>query len=271
MTAWQPGPAWLFCPADRPDRYAKAAGRADVVIIDLEDAVAPDRKAQARADLTAYGDCDPERTLVRVNPAGTADHERDLEALARNQIRRVMLAKTELPEDVTGLSGYDVVALFETPRGIVRAAEIMRVPHVVGAMWGAEDLVAAMGGTSSRDAVGAYRPYAVHAQSVALLAAKAEGKLAIDAVHLDIPDLDGLRAETATAAASGFDAKALIHPGHVGVVREVYAPTPERVAWAERVLAGVAEHGAGVFSLDGQMVDGPVVAQARRVLGWVAN
>jgi len=271
MTAWQPGPAWLFCPADRPDRYAKAAERADVVIIDLEDAVPPDRKAQARAALTAYGDFDPERTLVRVSPAGTADHERDLEALARNQIRRVMLAKTELPEDVTGLSGYDVVALFETPRGIVRAAEIMRVPHVVGAMWGAEDLVAAMGGTSSRDAVSAYRPYAVHAQSVALLAAKAEGKLAIDAVHLDIPDLDGLRAETANAAASGFDAKALIHPGHVGVVREVYAPTPERVAWAERVLAGVAEHGAGVFSLDGQMVDGPVVAQARRVLGWVAN
>ena len=192
-------------PADRPDRYAKAAERADVVIIDLEDAVPPDRKAQARADLTAYGDFDPERTLVRVNPAGTADHERDLEALARNQIRRVMLAKTELPEDVTGLSGYDVVALFETPRGIVRAAEIMRVLHVVGAM-GAEDLVAAMGGTSSRDAVSAYRPYAVHAQSVALPPRRPRAT-AIDAVHPDIPDLDGLRAETANAAASGFDAK----------------------------------------------------------------
>lgn len=266
MTAWQPGPAWLFCPADRPDRYAKAAERADVVIIDLEDAVAPDRKADARASLTAYGDVDPERTLVRVNPAGTTDHALDVEALAHTGIRRVMLAKTELPQDVTGLAGYDVIALFETPRGIVRAAEIMRVPHVVGAMWGAEDLVAAMGGTSSRDATGAYRPYAVHAQSVALLAAKAEGKIAIDAVHLDIPDLDGLRAETANAAASGFDAKALIHPGHVAVVREVYAPAPEQVSWAERVLSGVAEHGDGVFTLDGAMVDGPVVTQARRLL-----
>lgn len=266
MTAWTPGPAWLFCPADRPDRYAKAAERADVVIIDLEDAVAPDRKAEARRALTASGDLDPERTLVRVNPAGTADHALDVEALAHTGIRRVMLAKTEAADDLAALAGYDVVALFETPRGVVHAAEIMRVPHVIGAMWGAEDLVAAMGGTSSRDAAGAYRPYAVHAQSAALLAAKAEGKIAIDAVHLDIPDLAGLRAETANAAASGFDAKALIHPGHVAVVREVYAPSAEQLAWAECILAGVAEHGDGVFSLDGQMVDGPVVAQARRLL-----
>lgn len=266
MTAWTPGPAWLFCPADRPDRYAKAAERADVVIIDLEDAVAPERKADARAALTASGDLDPERTLVRINPAGTPDHALDLEALAHTGVRRVMVAKTESPSDLDALSAYAVIALLETPRGVVHAPEIMRLPHVVGAMWGAEDLVAAMGGTSSRDASGAYRPYAVHTQSAVLLAVKAEGKLAVDAVHLDIPDLDGLRSETANAAASGFDAKGLIHPGHVPVVREVYAPSPERVAWAERVLAGVAEHGDGVFSLDGQMIDGPVVTQARRVL-----
>ena len=266
-TAWTPGPAWLFCPADRPDRYAKAAERSDVAIIDLEDAVAPQDKPAAREALAAaYGGLDPERTLVRINPAATADHAPDVDLVQRAGIRRVMLAKAESAADLAALGACEVVVLLETPRGVVAAREILEAEPVVGAMWGAEDLVAGLGGTSSRDPAGAYRPVAVQAQCTALLAAKAAGKLAVDAVHLAITDHDGLRVESEAAVASGFDAKALIHPTHVDIVRAAFRPDPAQVAWAERVLEGEKQYGSGVFALDGAMVDGPVLAQARRVL-----
>jgi citrate lyase subunit beta/citryl-CoA lyase len=99
-----------------------------------------------------------------------------------------------------------------------------------------------------------------------LLAAKASGRAAIDSVHLDIADADGLRAEVEDAVASGFDATACIHPSQVAVIRAGYAPTPEEQAWAERVLAE-AERQPGVFRFEGRMVDEPVLRQARAVLG----
>lgn len=266
MSGWAPGPAWLFVPADRPDRFAKALERADVAILDLEDAVAPDRKQAARDALAAYDWPDRERTLVRINPRSSPEHEQDLALLARIRPVRVMLAKSESPRDLAGLAGREVIALLETPAGVVNAREILGQDTVIGAMWGAEDLLAGLGGSASRDAHGRYRPVAVQAQSTALLTAKAAGKLAIDAVHLAIPDHEGLRRESADAVACGFDAKALIHPDHVPIVRAAFAPDDERVRWAQRVLAAVAAHGDGVFALDGAMIDGPIVAQARRVL-----
>lgn len=269
-SVWAPGPAWLFCPADRPDRYAKAAERADVVILDLEDAVAADRKADARAALAAYPGLDPERTIVRVNAAGSPEHPADLALLRELPYRRILLAKTESVDDLAGLVDYEVIVLLESPRGIVHAAQICAAEPVIGVMWGAEDLLAGLGGSASRDADGRYRPVAIQAQSTALLAAKAAGRLAIDAVHVDIGDLDGLSRESGDAVAGGFDAKALIHPSHVPVVRDAFRPHPDQIYWATRVLDGVAEHGSGVFTLDGQMVDGPVVAQARRILARCA-
>ncbi len=270
MSAAIHGPALLFCPADRDDRYAKALAAADTVIMDLEDAVAPDDKPAARAKVAASA-LDPERTIVRVNPASTPDHALDLDALGGTAYRVVMLAKAESAADLDALhaAGLQVLALCETARGVVHAEEIAAHPAVIGLMWGAEDLVASMAGRSSRFTAGAhaggYRDVARHARSRVLLAAKAFGKAAIDSVHLDIADVEGLRAEVLDAAASGFDATACIHPSQVAVIREGYAATPAERNWAERVLAEAA-HRTGVFRFEGRMVDEPVLRQARAIL-----
>jgi citrate lyase subunit beta/citryl-CoA lyase len=259
------GPALLFCPADRPERFAKAAERADAVILDLEDAVAPDAKAEARRNL-AETPLDPERTIVRVNSAGSVQFEADLEALEATPYRTVMLAKAESPEQLALLRSYRVVALCETAAGVLAAPSIAAEPNAVALMWGAEDLVASLGGTSSRADDGAYRAVALHARSAVLLAAGANGKSAIDAVYTDIPDLAGLEAESADAVASGFAAKACIHPGQVAAVRAAYAPSTEAVAAARALLAAAESAGSGVFQYEGRMIDGPILRHAEAVL-----
>lgn len=258
------GPALLFCPADRPERYAKAAERSDAVILDLEDAVAPDAKAAAREALLEQP-LDPERTIVRVNAAGTEDHALDLAALARTDYRTVMLAKAEGPDDLARLRPFHIIALCETARGVVAARELAARDGVVGLMWGAEDLVASLGGTSSRTGSGGYRDIARLARAEVLLAAGAQGKASIDAVHVEIADLAGLEAEARDAAASGFTATACIHPSQVETIRAAYAPADEEVAWSRAVLdAAVGEHGA--FRFAGRMIDEPVLRHARAVL-----
>lgn len=259
------GSALLFCPADRPERYQKALDRADAVIIDLEDAVKPSAKAEARLALRNSA-LDPERVIVRVNPAGTDDFRADLAVIARTQYRTVMVAKAESALSLGDVPrSYELMALLETAQGVQAAPEIAALDNVTALMWGAEDLVASIGGTSSRKADGEYRAIARHSRSRVLLAAAAEGKATIDAVHMNIPDLDGLRAEAEDAAASGFRATACIHPSQVPVVREAYRPTDDAIAWATDVLSA-AEHEHGVFVFNEQMVDEPVLRQARAVL-----
>jgi citrate lyase subunit beta/citryl-CoA lyase len=257
-----PGPAWLFCPADRPDRYAKAAAAADLVIIDLEDAVAPQAKDDARRALVETT-LDPAATAVRLNPSGTEEHEADLLALARTPYRTVMLAKTESGEQVERLTRYDVIVLLETALGVVNAVACAAARPTVAVMWGAEDLVAGMGGTSSRTESGAYRDVALHARSTALLAASAAGRVPVDAVYLDFADDAGLRAETEDAMASGFGAKVAIHPRQVDVIRDGFRPSPQRLEWAQAVLAAGEQ---GVFRYEGQMVDAPLLRQAEAVV-----
>ena len=158
-----------------------------------------------------------------------------------------------------------VVALCETALGVVNAAELAAEPATVALMWGAEDLIVSLGGRSSRHTDGRYRDVAVQARSQVLLAAGAHGKAAIDAVHLNIADLEGQRREAEDAAASGFAATACIHPSQVEVIRSAYRPTDSEVARATAMLAA-AEGAAGVFAFEGQMVDQPVLSQARRLL-----
>ncbi len=264
MIGQLPGPALLFCPADRPDRFAKAAAAADGVILDLEDGVAAADRPRARRALRETV-LDPLRAIVRINPAGTADHDEDLRALADTPYTIVMLAKTESAEQVAAVAPRRVVALCETPRGVLAAAGIAAVPTTIGVMWGAEDLVAALGGRSSRDQAGRYRDVALHARASVLLAAGAHGRVAVDSVYLDIADVDGLAAEARDAVASGFAAKACIHPRQVAAVRQAFAPSADEVAWARRVLDAAA-HSAGVFSFEGRMVDAPVLRHAERTL-----
>jgi citrate lyase subunit beta/citryl-CoA lyase len=259
------GPALLFCPADRPDRFANALERADAVILDLEDAVDPARRPVAREALVA-SDLDPARVIVRINPAGTPDHEPDISALAATPYRAVMLPKAERPADLAALRGYDTIALCETAAGVVAAPELARADGVIALMWGAEDLVASLGGTSSRRPDGSYRDVARHARSAVLLAARAAGRFAVDTVHLDIADLDGLAVEAEDAAAVGFAATTCIHPGQVETIRAAYRPSADDVRAARELLAAAEEAGGGVFRFAGRMVDGPVVAHARAVL-----
>lgn len=266
MSGFAFGPALLFCPADRPERYAKALERSDSVIIDLEDAVLPDAKRAARGHLIDAG-LDPERVIVRVNPIGTADFEADMLALNQTDIRTIMIAKAESAKALNSVDQrFSLIALCETARGVVVADRLAAVDRVVALMWGAEDLTASLGGTSSRKPNGQYRDAPNYARARVLLAAGARGKAAIDSVYLDVADNAGLLAESQDAAASGFAAKACIHPAQVAVVREAYAPTPEQLVWAKAVLQA-AETERGVFRFDGVMVDEPVLRHARSLLG----
>lgn len=258
------GPGWLFCPADRPERFAKAAAAADVVILDLEDGVAEADKPAARKALQETP-LDPERTVVRINAADTAEYPLDLEALAGTAYTTVMLSKTESAAQVTALAPRDVIALLETPRGAVFATEIAAAQGTVALMWGAEDLVATLGGSSSRKSDGSYRDVAHHVRSTALLTASTFGRVALDAVHLDIRDLDGLRDEAEDAVALGFAGTVCIHPSQIAVVREAYRPSEERLDWARRVLTA-ARSERGVFAFEGQMVDSPVLKHAQMTL-----
>jgi citrate lyase subunit beta / citryl-CoA lyase len=264
MLLTQTGPAWLFCPADRPERFEKAAAAADVVILDLEDGVAAkDREAARKALIDTP--LDPDRTVVRINPATTADHEPDLEAVGKTKYTTVMLAKTESADQVSALAPLDVVVLVETPLGALAVTETARVDNTLAVMWGAEDLFAVTGGTANRWPDGSYRDVARHVRSQSLLSAKAYGRMALDSVYLDIKDLDGLRAEADDAVAVGFDAKVAIHPTQVPVIRQAYAPTADQVEWARHVLE-VARQERGVFQFEGIMVDAPVLRRAERIV-----
>jgi citrate lyase subunit beta / citryl-CoA lyase len=264
MALGQTGPAWLFCPADRRERFEKASAAADVVILDLEDGVAANDREAARKALIDTP-LDPARTVVRINPSTTTDHEADLKALSRTNYTTVMLAKTESPQQVGALAPLDVVVLIETPLGALAVTELARVDNSLALMWGAEDLFAVLGGTANRNADGRYREVAQHVRSETLLAAKAYGRMALDSVYLDIKDLDGLRAEVDDAVAVGFDAKVAIHPSQVAVIRAGYAPTAEQISWARAVLATAADE-RGVFQFEGLMVDAPVLRRAERIV-----
>ncbi|WP_308491092.1 HpcH/HpaI aldolase/citrate lyase family protein [Microbacterium terrisoli] len=259
------GPALLFCPADRPERFTKAAERADAVILDLEDAVSADAKVAARGAVIESG-LDPARTIVRINELGGEHEASDLSTVLQTDYRTIMVAKAESAKKIGRLDRrLRVIALCETARGVEAAGKIAALENVVALMWGAEDLVASLGGTSSRKKNGRYREVARYARSRVLVAAGACAKAAIDAVHLDIPDLGGLGREARDAAASGFAATACIHPSQVAAIRGAYRPDAKTVAWARAVLAA-AEAERGVFAFDGRMVDEPVLRHARAVL-----
>lgn len=260
------GPALLFCPADRPERFSKASERADAVILDLEDAVAPGAKAAARDHVIA-STLEPGRVIVRVNAPGSVEFERDLAMLEQCAYRTVMVAKSE---DAGSLDVFDntfsLLALCETARGVSNASEIAAHQRVVAMMWGAEDLVASLSGSSSRHADGSYREIARFARSRVLLEAGAQGKAAIDAVHIDIDDIAGLSAEAKDAVSSGFAATACIHPSQVAVIRDAYAPDAQTLTWAREVLAA-ADGQRGVFRFQGQMIDEPLLRHARAAVG----
>ncbi|SDJ97643.1 citrate lyase subunit beta / citryl-CoA lyase [Pseudomonas delhiensis] len=273
MSDFRLGEAILFCPADRPDRYEKALARADRVILDLEDAVSPAAKARARRcvidALPRLGD----RVMVRINASASASawHDEDLKALRELREQKqvapwLMLPKAESPAQLEHLGDFSLVALCETARGVTNAGALAASANCVALFWGGEDLVADLGGCRSRDPSGRYYPLIEQARGSVLLAAASHGKAAIDAVHIDIADVEGLARESREAADLGFRAKACIHPSHVALIREAFRPDEARCRWAEAVLGAMKGAQGGVAALDGQMIDEPLFRQALRIL-----
>lgn len=267
------GPALLFCPADRPERYAKAMERSDEVILDLEDAVAASARPAARAAVRGAlgtpvrpGPLDASRVVVRINPLGTDDAEADLRMLAATTCRTVLVPKAEDADGLTALDAFDVIALVETVRGLRHVHELAAAPTCVGLMWGADDLTADIDGRASRREDGTLLPHSELLRTTTLLAAAEQGIAAIDGPLLDIGDHAGLAREAGEAARMGYAAKAAIHPDQVPVIRTAFRPSADQVARARGILAASAAAGGGVATFEGRMIDGPLVRQATAIL-----
>ncbi|ELZ00029.1 Citryl-CoA lyase [Natrialba asiatica DSM 12278] len=253
---------------------------ADTIVFDLEDAVAPSRKDAARetvrevlSDPEFASDCE---VCVRVN-ASSAAVAADLEALlAHGPIRldSLLLPKVERPDDVETLTGelerFDsdaadvpVLALIETARGVLAAPDIAGVPETDALVFGAEDLSADIGATRTDDGT-----EVLYARERVVLAAAANDCSAIDTVFTDFGDEAGLIDETEFAIRLGYDGKLAIHPAQVDPINDAFTPTTEELEWARGVLDAKRDadaDGRGVFAVDGQMIDAPLIAQAERI------
>lgn len=250
--------SFLFVPGDRPDRFAKAAASgADVVVLDLEDAVAPAAKEAARAHVVAWL-AEGHPAVVRVNAAGTPWHAGDVAAVRDSAT--VLVPKAESVTDFDGLSS--VLPLVETARGVAAAVELCRVSTVVRPVFGSIDLAADLGvDPTSRTAL-------LHARSALVLAAAAAGCAPpVDGVTTALSDVDAVRDDTRHAVELGFTGKLCVHPRQVPVVHEAFRPSAGQIAWARSVLAA----GDGVAAVDGHMVDRPVLLRARRVLDLASD
>lgn len=266
-----PGPAILFCPGDRPDRYQKALAAADTIILDLEDAVSPGHKDEARKLVRdALLRLPIERTMVRINSPRSEAGCLDLAMLADTPVRFVVVPKVEAAADLA-LGAFSTVALCETARGVQGADDIARASGCVALMWGGEDLTADIGGRKSHGRDALYLPHVQYARARVLIAAASAAIAAWDGVYLDIHDHKGLGLECHDAVAMGFAAKVAIHPSHAPIIRAAYQPSPEQHQWAERVLTAVREAGSGVISFEGQMIDGPLIAMAENTLASSAS
>jgi citrate lyase subunit beta/citryl-CoA lyase len=275
----------LFVPGNSPKMMAKAAtSGADVIILDLEDAVHPDSKDAARrlvAEALADRTGEVPVRYVRVNALDSAWCLQDLETVIPARPDGIMLPKPVGPEDLHRVGGFIerwegaaergltkiIPVCTETPAATLSlAAKSWAHPRLAGLLWGGEDLSAAVGATTNRDEDGRYTaPFAL-ARSLCLMAARAAGVVPIDAVFTDFRDVDGLTRETDSARRDGFSAKAAIHPAQVEIINRCFTPTDGERRWAERVLAAFEASDSGVVQIDGVMMDAPHLAQARRIM-----
>ncbi|MCA1812509.1 MAG: CoA ester lyase [Halobacteriales archaeon] len=267
----------LFTPASRPDRWRKALpGPADVCIADLEDAVPPAEKAQARAALADALGAAPRGQAevgVRINAWPSAWAQEDVDALAPLQPELVAVPKCEDPDEVRGLAAAlqkrgceaGLLLLVETARGVLRAPELALASKRVQAIaFGAEDYAASVGALRTAQGL-----EVLYARSRVVAAAAAAGIDAIDQVWPALKDLDGLERDARLGAQLGYRGKMLIHPDQVAPVHRAYRPSPDELAQARRILDAASAAGSeagGLVVVDGKMVDRPLVLQAQRVL-----
>jgi citrate lyase subunit beta/citryl-CoA lyase len=280
--------SWLFAPGDSEKKTAKAAaGPADVVILDLEDAVAEEAKPTARrmvADfLAAQPDADRARLWVRINPLDGSHALADLAAVIPARPGGVMLPKAGGGADAERLDHYlsalevsagteqgstkVVVLVTETAAAMFTTGSYVGAPRVVAMTWGAEDLADAVGASENRDADGSYGFTYELARSLCLLGAAAAGVAPVDTIHGDFRDLEGLRARAEKVRRDGFQGMLAIHPAQVDVINAAFTPTKEELAAAQEIVdLFAANPGAGAIGHRGAMLDRPHLARARAVL-----
>ena len=265
----------LFVPGDRPDRMEKALGSgADTLILDLEDSVAPSRKKEARVAVAAF--LRRERALplfVRVNPLGSGEEVADIAALADARPDALVLPKAEgiaTVQRLVDMAGPVPVLPIatETPAAIFELGSYrLRSELLLGLTWGAEDLPAAIGASTSREPDGRYTPPYETVRALTLFAAYAAAVPAIETVFPNFRDLDGLAAYAARGRRDGFTGMMAIHPAQVPAINAAFTPSEAEVAHARAVVAAfAASPNAGALSLDGRMIDAPHLKGARRVL-----
>jgi citrate lyase subunit beta/citryl-CoA lyase len=253
--------AVLFLPASNPRAIAKAReSDADLVILDLEDAVKPEDKDKAReAAVTAIAEEWPMPVAIRINGVGTPWHGPDLVAVTHGKVDLVVMPRVEGKEELTFVrkqSGAPVAAMIETPKGVLAAPQI------------AHDAVALIAGTNDLSAglrlpPGAGRgPLQMALQSI-VLAARAEGIAVFDGVYNRLDDLDGFSAEASEGRLLGFDGKSLIHPSQIALCHAAFAPTDAEISRAERLVEAAT---GGAERFEDQMIERMHVEAARRLL-----
>jgi citrate lyase subunit beta/citryl-CoA lyase len=284
----------LFIPADSERKLQKGDDvAADVLILDLEDAVVPDRKAAARQlalDYLSRRTGERKRQLwVRINPINTPESMADLECIMPGRPDGIIQPKTRSPDDVIELGeqlgrlerqlgtarGHTLIlpVATETPEALFTLGEFSRCGDRLAALtWGAEDLSAAVGAATNKEPDGNWTfPYQL-ARALCLFAASAAGVPAIDTLYADFRDMAGLQAACDTARRDGFIGKLAIHPAQVDVSNQAFTPSAEEIEYARRVvIAFAAQPGAGTLSLDGRMLDLPHLKQARKILAMAGS
>jgi citrate lyase subunit beta/citryl-CoA lyase len=279
--------SFLFVPGDSLRKFERAsAGEADALILDLEDSVSLDRKAEARGTTRAMLEAPrgrPQR-FVRVNALDTGLALADLAAIMPGQPDGIVLPKCAGRDDILQLSHW--LDAFESAAGLeVGATKILAIAtetaaslfglgsypgspaRLWGLMWGAEDLAASLGATENMSGGVFHSPYRL-ARDLCLAGAAAAGLVAVDTVYTDIDNLEGLEAESRAARRDGFGAKAVIHPKHIEAVNRAFTPSEAETEWARKVVAAFAQDaGLGVIRIDGRMIDRPHLRAARKILG----
>jgi citrate lyase subunit beta / citryl-CoA lyase len=260
--------SYLFVPADRPERFAKALGSgADAVIVDLEDAVAPEAKDAARQALRAWLDAPPAngRVVVRINGADSRCFEADLALCAAPAVAAVMLPKAGQQGDLSAvhraLPGKPIVALVETAEGFDRLRETARAPGVVRLAFGSIDFQLDLGIAGDDDALLYFRSRFVLESRLAQLPPP------IDGVTTAVDDTLRIERDAQTARRLGFGAKLCIHPRQIEIVNRSLSPSAAELDWARRVIDAAAAAGGAAVAIDGKMVDRPVLLRAQALMG----
>lgn len=268
--------SYLFVPGDRVDRYAKALeSGADAIIIDLEDAVAPAMKEKARAILCNWLGTQPDiespQIWIRVNAPGTAWHAADVAALSDTRISGIVLPKAENANQLNQLASrlspeLLVLPLIETAAGVAAARDIARGPRVRRLLFGSVDLRLDLDIQldANESELAPYRAEVVLASRLAGLAPP------VDGVHVTLDDGVLLPCMAAAARRMGFGGKLCVHPRQVPTVNRIFTPQEEEIAWARKVIDTVRASNGAAVSVDGKMVDAPIIAFAERLLAQVA-